>query len=346
MGAGSIGTIVGALIAKSGRDVVLIEVDEKNIDALNKRGATIKGFLDLTVPVKAITPAEMAGNYDVVVLTTKQTFNDVALKQLRPHLRETSTVCTLQNGIPEESVAAYVGAERTVGATVGFGATWLEPGVSALTSTLEVLGKYAFDLGELDGRLTPRIHAVQEILSAVGGCTVVPNLMGVRWSKLLMNATFSGMSAALGCTYGDVLNDADAMTALAFIADETIKAARACGQRLAEMQGIDMEVLELKPGEQLADKMPIYQRVWGPHAKLKASMLQDLEKGRKTEINYINGYVCRKGREKNVPTPFNDLVVALVSAGEAQARVPEFAVSLECVRQSLKDGTASAARKV
>ena len=277
----------------------------------------------------------MEGLYDLVLLTTKQTFNEVALSQVLPHLGESSTVCTLQNGIPEDSVAARVGAKRTVGGAVGFGATWLEPGVSMLTSTMTVMEKFAFDIGELHGQLTPRIYMVQKVLSAVGGCTVVPNFMGVRWAKLLMNATFSGMSAALGCTFGDVLNDPDAMQVLAHIADECIKVARASGHRMVQMQGIDMETLELKPGEQLKDKMPLYIKVWGQHAKLKASMLQDLEKGRKTEISYINGYVSRKGRERTVPTPCNDFVVELVSAAEAQKKAPDFKKNLTLVRDFL-----------
>jgi 2-dehydropantoate 2-reductase len=345
MGAGSIGTVVGALIAKSGQDVVLIDADEPNVAALNAQGATVKGFLDITVPVRAITPAQMEGIYDLVVLTTKQTFNDVALKQILPHLGDSSTVCTLQNGIPEESVATRVGPQRTIGGTVGFGATWLEPGVSMLTSTLPVLEKYAFDIGELDGQLTPRIYAIQKVLSAVGGCTVVPDFMAIRWAKLLMNATFSGMSAALGCTFGDVLENPDAMEVLAHIADETIKVARACGYRLAKMQGIDMESLELKPGDRLDDKMPLYRAVWGPHVKLKASMLQDLEKGRKTEIAYINGYVCRKGREKNVPTPYNDFAVSLVSAAELRKKVPDFTSNLEHVRDFLASKITTPAAK-
>jgi len=344
MGAGSIGTIVGGLIAKSGQDVVLIDADERNVAALNAHGASIRGFLELTTPVKAILPVQMEGRYDLVFLTTKQTFNEVALAQLLPHLGENSTVCTLQNGIPEESVAAHVGAKRTVGGAVGFGATWLEPGVSMLTSTMMVMEKFAFDIGEPDGQLTPRIYMVQKVLSAVGGTTVMPNFMGIRWAKLLMNATFSGMSAALGCTFGDVLNDPEAMQVLAHIADECIRVARACGHRLAEMQGVDMETLELKPGEQLKDKMPLYIQVWGPHAKLKASMLQDLEKGRRTEINYINGYVCRKGRERGVATPYNDFVVNLVSAAEVQKKTPDFTENLKLVRDFLAGKLAAAGK--
>ena len=342
MGAGSIGIIVGASIAKSGRDVVLIDIDEKNVAALNAKGAIVTGFTEMNVPVKAITPDQMSGNYDVVLLTTKQTYNDAALKQLLPHLADDSTVCTLQNGIPEESVASYIGAERTTGGTTGFGATWLAPGVSELTTAAAIVEKFAFEIGEMTGQITSGLQKVQEVLSAVGGTTMVANFMGVRWAKLLMNATFSGMSTALGCTFRGVLADADAMKVLAHIADETIKAAHACGYRLAEIQGVDMEFLELKPGQTPQDKMEFYQRVWGPHNN-KASMLQDLEKGRKTEINYINGYVARKGWEKNLPTPCNDFVVKAVTAAEAQGKVPDFKANLEIAKQLLSAMSAKAA---
>ena len=329
MGAGSLGIVVGALIAKSGQDVVLIDVDQKNIDALNANGARITGALELTVPVRAIHSAQMDGVYDVVILLTKQTYNEAALTALLPHLGPESTVCTLQNGIPEDSVASYVGAARTIGGTVGFGATWREPGVSILTSTLEALQDYAFDIGEIDGRITPRVREIREVLSAVGGCQVVENLLPIRWSKLLMNATFSGVSTALGCLFGDVLENRDAMGFLSHIADETIRVAHASGYRLAKMQGEDMEFLQLHPGDTLDSKMPFYLRVWTRHVKLKASMLQDLEKRRRTEINQINGYVCQKGRATGVETPCNDLVVELVSQAEATNKLPDFADNLQ-----------------
>ena len=70
--------------------------------------------------------------------------------------------------------------------------------------------------------------------------------------------------------------------------------------------------------------MAFYEEVWGPHANLKASMLQDLEKGKKTEIDYINGHVSKKGREKNIPTPYNDLVCNLVNQSEKTKMLPVF----------------------
>lgn len=324
LGAGSLGIIIGALIAKSGRQVDLIDSYRDNVDALNANGATVTGFLELNVPVTALTTEQMEGRYDLVLLLTKQTANTMALAELLPHLDGESVVCTLQNGVPEEAVASFVGRERTIGGAVMFGATWVKPGVSMLTSRYQSMQALAFEIGEVDGVMRPRLERVKGVLQAVGETKVMDNLMGIRWNKVLQNSCFSGMSAALNCTFGDVLANPKAMECLAHIADEVIKVCHAQGYRMVEAFGEDFESLELKTRDDVAGKMAFYHRVWNPHVKLKASMLQDLEKGKKTEIDYINGIVCNKGREFGVPTPFNDKVVELVKEAESLGRLNDF----------------------
>ena len=323
LGAGALGIIIGALMTKNGKQVDLIDSYQENVDALNADGARVTGNLELHWPVTALTPQEMKGEYDLILLLTKQTANEMALPRLLPYLHPDSIVCTLQNGIPEDGVAAIIGRERTIGGAVGFGATWLRPGVSELTSTLEAVEKFAFEIGELDGVVRPRLETVKEILSAAGGTTILTNLMGIRWTKLLMNATFSGMSAALGCSFRDLLANEKAMTCIAYIADETIKVCHGKGYRMVEMQGADMEFLELGSKADIAGKMDLYRKVWGRHNN-KASMLQDLEKGNNTEIDYINGVVCRSGRECGIATPFNDKVVEIVKQAESHRTVTYF----------------------
>ncbi|MEH7178086.1 ketopantoate reductase family protein [Neobacillus vireti] len=329
MGAGSLGTIIGALITARGQEVDLIDINKEHVEALNHSGAKITGFMDLTVPVKALLPNDMNGKYDLVFLLTKQVYNQTSLEQLLPHLHSSSIVCTLQNGIPEDFVSSIIGHERTIGGVVGFGATWLGPGVSELVTEVHTVKNYAFDIGELDGSITPRIEEVKRILNVIGHCHVSDNIMGIKWSKLLMNATFSGMSAALGCRFGDVLSNETAMFSLAHIADETIKVARAHGIKLEEMQGKDMEFLELQDENDVPNKMDFYHEVWEPHSNTKASMLQDLEKNRKSEIDYINGFVCKKGSEAGIKTPYNDLVVKLVKESENLGCLPEFSVNIK-----------------
>jgi 2-dehydropantoate 2-reductase len=324
VGAGSLGTIIGALINHAGKQIDLIDAYKDHVDALNTSGATITGAIDLNVPVKAYTPDQLTGTYDLVFLLTKQTSNQVTLSHLLPFLHPDSSVCTLQNGIPEHSVAALVGRERTLGGAVGFGATWLRPGVSSLTSSYEATKNFAFEIGEIDGAVRPRLQIVQAYLECVGKTEIRTDLMGIRFSKVLMNATFSGMSTALGCTFGDVLADRKAMVCLAFVADECIKVARAHGVRLVKMQGEDLEFFELQGATDIPSKMVLYRKIWGAHAGLKASMLQDLEKGRDTEINFINGLICQKGRERDVATPFNDKIVELVTEAQERRGVNNF----------------------
>jgi len=315
MGVGSLGTIMGALMTKNGADVILIDANKEHVNAMNAAGAKIVGKLNLTVPVKAITPIEMTGIYDVVFYLVKQTANSVALKQLLPHLGPKSLVCTLQNGVPEDAVAEAVGKERTlVGAEV-WGATWMGPGVSMLTSEAD---KMTFDLGELDGTIRERTNQVAALLNLTGKAEIVTNLAGIRWTKLLVNATMSGMSAALGCTFGDVLDNEKALICAAHIANESLQVAAARKIKMEPIQGFDLTRLAFATKEERTGKVPIYNALFGPHRLLKASMLQDLEKGNRTEIDAINGVVAEWGAKLGVPPPVNDKVVELVRGFEAK----------------------------
>src|SRR5690606_9900127 len=324
IGAGSLGSIIGALMTQGGRPIDLIDANAEHVAALNRDGARITGELELVVPVTALTPQEMSGHYDLVFLLNKQTANDAVLKHLLPFLHSESVVCTLQNAIPEPRVASYVSAARTIGGAVGFGATWIGPGVSQLTTKVETMRDFAFEIGEIDGEPRPRLAQVQDYLSCVGTTRILPDLMGIRWAKVLMNATFSGMSAALGCTFGEVLDDPRAMRCIAFLADETVRAAHAAGHRMAPMQGEDFESFRLASPNDTEAKFPLIERIWNQHRLLRASMLQDLEKGRDTEIHFINGVVCDTGRQYGIPTPFNDRVVELVVEAQNRRTVPTF----------------------
>lgn len=318
IGAGSLGTIIGALMTKGGRPVDLVDTNWTHVETLNALGARITGEMDLVVPVRALTPDRMEGRYDLVFLLSKQTANAKVLANLLPHLHERSLVCTLQNGIPEPSVAAVVGAKRTMGGAVGFGATWEGAGRSRLTTRAEVVRDFAFEIGAFVAP-HPLMEEARACLGCVGRTQVLDDLMGVRWSKLLMNATFSGMSAALGCSFGEVLDDPVARVAVMRMAAEVVRAAHADGRRMAPMQGEDFETFGSAAPEVVEAML---HRIWTPHRALRASMLQDLEKGRKTEIGFINGLVCNTGRKHGFPTPVNDLVTTLVQQAQEAGAVP------------------------
>jgi 2-dehydropantoate 2-reductase len=333
-GAGSLGIIIGActtraLAGHAGDTIDLVDTFQPNIDALRAKGAAVTGTYEFTVPVSALHLDELEGVYDFVIITTKQTALREMMPKLVKHLGKDSFVCTLQNGIPEELVAEYAGKERVTGCAVGWGATWLEPGVSRLTSAKTAMDNFAFDIGEMDGSVTPRIREAKRILEHTGHVEIITNLMSVRWTKVLMNATFSGMSAALACTFGDVLNDATGIQCIARLADETVRVAEAHGYSMAFMQGKDFNELKLKDKADIPGKFKFIHDVWDQHAALKASMLQDLEKGKPTEIDFIDGFVARKGREKGIPTPFCDKVVEMVKRQESSGKLNNFAMMSE-----------------
>lgn len=329
LGAGSLGTIVGAYLADGGMDVELIDAYQEHVDALNQTGAKVVGTTEFHAKVKAITPDQKSGTYDLVLLLTKQLSNGTILQELLPFLHDESIVCSLQNGIPEENVASIVGAARVIAGSVEFGATFMEPGVSSLTTEYAQFKKYAFQIGELNGETSDRIQRVQSVLDLVGGTHISDNLVGTKWSKLLINNAFSGLSAALNGEYGDILDDEVGIVSAVHIADETIKVGHASGVEFVKMNGFDIASLELKSEQDIPERIKTLRYVMEPSRLLKASMLQDLEKKRKTEIDYINGVVSSKAEGTGIATPYNDLVVKLVQAAEETQTVPDFQTNIE-----------------
>lgn len=329
LGAGSLGTIAGAYIAAGGQDVELIDVYQAHVDALNQTGAQITGTTDFQAKVKAITPGDISGTYDLILLLTKQLYNESVLKDLLPYLDDQSVVLSLQNGIPEEKVASIVGRERVIAGSVEFGATFIEPGVSRLTTEFNRFKQYAFQIGELNGETTERIQKIKSILDLVGGTHISDNLVGTKWSKLLINNAFSGLSAALNVEYGVVLDHDISIVSAVRIADETIKIGHANGVKFATMSSFDIESLEIQSDKDIPERIKTLRVLMESSRLLKASMLQDLEKQRKTEIDYINGVVPRSASGKQISTPYNDMVVRLVKQAEESQTVPDFETNIK-----------------
>ena len=122
-GAGSLGTVLGAYMTKNGAQVDLINRNKAHVAALKEKGATIRGTVDMNVPVSALTPDEMSGTYNVILLMTKQLLNPEVVAFLKPFLAEDGVIVTLQNGIPEPSIAEIVGKNRTMGCAEKIGFT-------------------------------------------------------------------------------------------------------------------------------------------------------------------------------------------------------------------------------
>ena len=314
-GAGSMGTILGAYIVKNGGHIDLINHNRAHVEALRKYGAHVTGTVDFFQPVKAYTPDEMNGTYNILILLTKQMGNEEIVRSLIPYLTPDGVIVTLQNGIPELLISHIVGADHVLGCTAAWGATMLEPGVCELTSSPDSL---TFQLGSLSPFPNRHLHEVESLLGLMGPVVIEDNFIGTRWTKLLINAAFSGLSTALGCTFGEAIKPTDSRPIVQLLIKECIDVARKGGIRFEPVQGKD--VIRLLDYNSSFKKFISYNLIpitMRKHLRLKASMLQDLEKGKKCEVDAINGVVCTSGRELGCPTPMNDTVVEVIHRIEA-----------------------------
>lgn len=321
-GAGSLGTIMGAYLTKAGVPVELINRNKKHVEALQKNGATITGTVCMNVPVKAYMPEEMSGTYDIIFLMTKQLDNKKTAAMLRDYLAEDGILCTLQNGLPEPDLAEILGASRVVGCTVAWGATLKGPGISELTSEPDSL---TFGLGKMAEVPEQKLLQVKSVLEKMCPVEIEDNFMGVRFSKLLINAAFSGMSAVLGCTFGEAAENKASRRCVQMLIKECIDVAAAAGIRIAPVQGKDIvKLLDYRNPIKKKISFMIIPIAIKKHARLKASMLQDLEKGKPCEVDAINGVVCRFGKRYHVATPYNDKVVEVIRRMEKGEKKPGF----------------------
>ena len=158
-----------------------------------------------------------------------------------------------------------------------------------------------------------QVAEVKALLEMMGPVEVDENFVGTRWSKLLINASFSGMSAVLGCTFGEAAGDKESRRIVQKLIKECIDVCAASDIRIEPIQGKDVvKLLDYRNPIKKAISFFIIPIAIRKHAGLKASMLQDIERGKKTEVDAINGAVCSQGRKVNVPTPCNDKVVELI----------------------------------
>ena len=264
----------------------------------------------------------MSGKYDILFLMTKQQHNAEVVTMLKDYLAEDGVLVTFQNGLPEVQIAEILGEERVLGCTVAWGATLQGPGICELTSEPDAL---SFALGAITPNRNKHFDKVKELLELMGTVEVEDNFLGTRWSKLLINAAFSGMSAVLGCTFGEAAGPRESRRIVQALIKECIDVCQKGGIRIEPVQGKDIVKLlnytnPVKKGISFFI-IPIAIR---KHAKLKASMLQDIEKGKLTEVDAINGAVSAYGRKVGFPTPANDKVVEVIHRIERGELKPGF----------------------
>ena len=306
-GAGALGTILGAYLAKAGIEIILINRNKEQVDALNQNGAVVTGETELKGKVRAIVPDEMDGIYDLIFLMTKQTENETVAEFLKDHMNGESILCTVQNGLPEFLLGRILGDRRVVGAAAVWGATLIAPGIAALTSNPD---RMSFQIGSLSPSAGGNLLKVKAVLEHMCPVYLEENFIGARWSKLLINAAFSGLSTLFGVTFGEVAENKDMRAIAQRVIKETIDVAKGANIRIMPVQGRDIARLFDYSGpvkKKISSLIiPIAMK---NHRLIRSGMLGDIERGRKTEVDAINGIVCSFAEQFHCTAPFNERIV-------------------------------------
>jgi len=294
------GSLFGGLLAEAGEDVVLVDVWEEHMRAINERGLRIRGVSgDRVVRVKATTKHAEVGVVDLVLLQVKSYATEKAIRDALPMVGERTVVLTLQNGLGNvEKIAAVVGRERVLAGTTAHGATVLGPG------EIYHAGRGPTVIGEVDGRITDRVKAIAELFNRAGIETeVTDNIMGAVWTKMLANVAINALTAITGLYNGELLELEETKAVMLKAVDEAVAVAKAMGIKLL-----------------VEDPHEFVLGIARATATNKSSMLQDVERGRRTEIDAINGMIVHYGRELGIPTPVNEALVAAVKGIELRMR--------------------------
>jgi 2-dehydropantoate 2-reductase len=302
LGAGSLGCAIGGTLARAGSQVTLINRRAEQADAINRNGLVMEeGGQSTTVRLQAANRCADVGPVDLVIVLVKSFDTRSAMEGAAPLLGPGTTVLSLQNGLGHEDVlASMVGRERLLAGKTYVGGVLTRPGVGAIAVSAGTRGKHTY-IGELDGAVSPRVRRVAGVFNAAGlATTVCEDIMGTIWEKLLVNVATGALSGITRLPYGELYRVPEVEACAVAAVAEAMAVARASGIKLSTREPRDAWV-------KAAEGLP---------CGFKASMLQSLEKGAVTEIDFINGAVVEQGAKLGVPTPVNSALVACIKGAE------------------------------
>ncbi|MDP3063266.1 MAG: 2-dehydropantoate 2-reductase [Chloroflexota bacterium] len=321
LGVGAIGSNIGGYLTRAGRDITLIDMWPAHVEEMKRRGLKVTAQdEEFTVKVKAVHLADVCSlheQFDAVFLSVKSYDSVWATEFIRPYLKPAGVVVSAQNSINEDLVAPVIGYSRTIGCVVTIGAGLYEPGHVLRTIASS---RPSFEGGELNGMLTPRVQELVVVLSPAGPTHATANLWGDRWAKLTVNSMANALAGITGMNNAEMRDSPDVFSITVKVASEAVSVAQTLGVQVEPISGIPAKAyLDAVRGvglEELRNKWVEGGRAVGTG---RPSLLQDVMKGRRTEVDYLNGYVARKGQQVGVPTPMNEALVDVthrVESGE------------------------------
>ena len=337
VGAGAVGGYAGAHMARAGEDVTFVDFWPENVETIRAKGLRISHLRDVpefTTPARALHVTELQHlskekPIDIAFICTKSYDTAWATMMIRQYLAPGAFVVSLQNCMNEEAIAGIVGWGRTLGSIASSITVELcEPGHVRRAGGKHGEAHTVFRVGEVHGRSTDRARDICRLLALADSAKVTENLWGERWSKLVINAMGNGLSACTGLISRDILLDDGLRHFTARLGSEAIRVGQALGYQLEEVLHIDPEIVA-RAGEGDLEAKAAYDAHRLAEARKpgggahRPSMGQDMVKGRRTEIEFLNGFIVDKGREVGLSTTANAALTHIVKQVEKGELEPD-----------------------
>ena len=325
LGAGAIGSSIAADIAKAGHDLTVIDQWPAHIEAMKANGLHVKiPDEEIHVAVDAVHLCDVSSlnrSFDLVLLSSKS-YDSVWMAQfIAPYLKPDGVLVPVQNSLNDEWVAPIIGRERDVACAFELSAEVFTPGVVQRNTMRD---RTWFGIGELDGRITPRLTEIQKILACAGKVTITSNIRGAKWAKLVNSSMILAPFGMLGLQSWEATEIPEVFSLCVKLGRETMAVGKALGITIEPIFGMSAEEFNVSTDaivEKLLRAILIHH---GETARqVRGVVLQDYLKGRMTETDFVNGLIARKGREAGVATPANEAVVEINRRIRAGALKPE-----------------------
>jgi 2-dehydropantoate 2-reductase len=336
MGAGAVGGYTGAHMIQAGEDVTFIDPWPEHVEHMRKHGLRVSHAMrepEFTVPVRAlhVTDAQQLAKEkpaDIAFVCMKSYDTAWAATLIKQYLAPNAYVVSLQNCMNEEAIASVVGWGKTLGCIASSITVNLpEPGHIHRGAAKHGAAHTVFRAGEVHGRITKRAEEVCRLVAYADSAKVTENLWGERWSKLVANAMQNGLSACTGLGGGDMLKNDPIRRFSTRLGSEAIRVGQAHGYQLEEILHIEPETIaRAGEGDETSIRVCDEQRfkdAGRTAAGQKPSMGQDMQKGRRTEIEFLNGLIVREGEKVGIDARANAVLVDIVKRVEKGALKPD-----------------------
>ena len=329
VGAGALGGYVGGYLAHHGNDVTLIDMWPEHIEAIRSRGLELDGvtpeekFTVTKAKTMHLTEVQRLAKekpIDIAFIAVKSYDTEWATLLIKPYLAPDGYAVSLQNCLNEEKIAGIVGWGKTLGVVSSIISVNLyEPGRIRRTAEKGGDKHTVFRIGEVNGVVTSRAQELVKLFSVIDSTKPTTNLWGERWTKLTQNSMRNGVSAATGLTGSQCDNNTAIRRFSIQLSGEAIKVGRALGYELEKLGKLDPNRLVLAAdghADALAEieELMMSRTKGNPRAGIqRPSMAQDMHKGRRTEIQFMNGFIADKGKAVGVPTPAHEKLTDVVT---------------------------------